>query len=114
MRFVLVVVIMQWFGYLFPQEIMIQLVVQNGNSKNMIQESAGLTVHPGDSLYLEVSSPITSQIEFFHAEAPIEVSIKEGSMILFHNTYAGVVALNKINITRTQSQYFQPLGRQGL
>jgi hypothetical protein len=103
----LILLVVQTMSCVFSQEIMIQPVLQSGHQKTMVKESTGLTVHPGDSLYLEVTSSTPSQVNFFQSTAIVNVAIVEGSTILFQQNYTGTLAFNKINIVRTQAQYFQ-------
>jgi hypothetical protein len=92
---------------MFPQEVMIQPILQNGSAKVTLKESSGITVHPGDSLYLEVTSTAPSQVDFFNTLSPINVTITDGSETRFQETFRGVVAFNKANIVRTQAHHFQ-------
>lgn len=107
MRLLLILVIANAIGYVFPQEIMIQPVLQHSDRKLILKEETGITVHPGDSLYLEVASAIPSQIAFFRTTAPVNVAIREGDNIIVHERYTGVVAFNNANIVRTYAQYFK-------
>jgi hypothetical protein len=107
MRLILILTVAQTIGYMFPQEIMIQPILQNGSEKLMLVERSGITVHPGDSLYLEVSSSIPSHIEFFHHTAPVNIAITEGSTIVFQESYTGIRAFNQANIIRAHANHFQ-------
>ena len=107
MRLLLVVLIANAIGYVFPQEIMIQPVLQRRETKLTLKEDTGITVHPGDSLYLEVTSSIPSQVAFFGTTAPVNIAIRDGDNTVVREHYTGVVAFNNANIVRTYAQYFK-------
>ncbi|RAV98739.1 hypothetical protein [Pseudochryseolinea flava] len=109
MGFTLILLIAQMTVYLFPQEIIMQAVLVHAGSANILQEKTGITVHPGDSLYLEITSSIPSQVEFFKTTAPVNVSIVEGNTIIFHERYTGVNAFNKAHIVKVNAHSFKPI-----
>jgi len=107
MRFILILLAVHTIGYVFSQETIIQPVLQHQQAKSILNETIGITVHPGDSLYLEVTSAIPSQIDFFNTTSPVNITIVDDENTIVHEHYTGIIAFNKANIVRIYAQYFK-------